>query len=325
MITLYRRQDDVVVAEVFTEGNDLPQDVIWIDADRPTDSELASLQKQMGIQLPSKDDVWKNQILNRLYMRNGVAYMTAAVISKVDTPYPEGSAITFVLKQDALLTIRVISPTSFKEFAHRIVSPTEKFPTAAHVLEGLLEEMIDRVSHNIEIVEDMLDIVSHRIFGTDAYEGKAQNPSELMKSVLKQMGVCADLNSKINESLHSINRLLHFFKQTVPEAQMLGRDVDILIADTLVLTRQTDFAAEKIAFQLDATLGMINVEQNVIIKMFSVVAVFFMPPTLVASIYGMNFKFMPELEWINGYPMAISLMVLCAVVPYLYFRKKGWL
>ena len=325
MITIYHKQNNSVQVEKLTTQEAIPADAIWIDVDNPSDEDLAFVQKQLGVELPSKNEVWKNHILNRLYMRNNVAYMTAAIITKVGTPYPEGSAITFVLTQNALLTIRQISPTSFKEFAVRIQNPQENFPTAAHVLEGLLEEMIDRVAHNIEVVEEMLDQVSHRIFGTEALDDKPDNPSELMKAVLKSMGVCADLNSKINESLHSINRLLHFFKQSVPEAQLLGKDIDILIADTLVLSKQTDFSAEKIAFQLDATLGMINVEQNVIIKMFSVVAVFFMPPTLVASLYGMNFKYMPELEWVNGYPLAVGLMVMCAVIPFLYFRKKGWL
>ena len=114
-------------------------------------------------------------------------------------------------------------------------------------------------------------------------------------------------------------------RQITPKESELDKNIDLMISDIDVLAKQTNFAAEKIAFQLNAILGMINVEQNMIIKIFSVVSVFFMPPTLVASLYGMNFKHMPELEWAEGYPMAIIIMVIFALLLYLYFRKKGWL
>ena len=119
--------------------------------------------------------------------------------------------------------------------------------------------------------------------------------------------------------------MLHCFKQISKDDNELKKDIDIMISDANVLTHQTQFAAEKITFLLDALLGMINVEQNLIIKILSVASIFFMPPTLVASMYGMNFKHMPELDWVDGYPMAICLMLIFAVLPYLYFRKKGWL
>ena len=98
-----------------------------------------------------------------------------------------------------------------------------------------------------------------------------------------------------------------------------------LYRDVVALTDQTTFLSNKVNFLLDATLGLINLQQNQIIKIFSVAAVVFLPPTLVASIYGMNFEYMPELKWLGGYPFAIALMILSAVLPYLYFKRRGWL
>jgi len=325
MMTVYRKQGNAIIADKLGPEDPIPYDLVWIDMHNLSVLDLERVREQLHIQLPTYQEVWKNHTLNRLYMEDGVAYLTASLISKQESPYPETSAITFILTPDFLLTARDISPTSFRNFAARLQQHPESFRNSTYVLEGLMEEIIARVAHNSEVLEEKLDQLSHRIFGKDIMSHSNSNPSQLMREVLTSMGTCADLNSKINESLHSINRLLTYLKQNVPSAKPLEADIDMMIADTLVLSRQTDFDADKIAFQLDATLGMINVEQNVIIKMFSVMAVFFMPPTLVASVYGMNFHHMPELDWTFGYPLAISIMVLFAVGPYLYFRKKGWL
>ncbi len=149
--------------------------------------------------------------------------------------------------------------------------------------------------------------------------------STLLQGVLKKLGAAADLNSKINESLQSLQRLSVFLKQEVSQDPKIDAKLDILMNDTNALLTQSAFLSDKVTFQLDATLGMINVEQNLIIKIFSMVAVFFLPPTLIASLYGMNFNLMPELNWSLGYPMALFMMFMSAAVPYVYFRKRGWL
>lgn len=325
MITAFYRQDNSILCKKLAEKESIPDSAVWIDAQSANSHDLDLIQKHCNINLPSKNDVWKNNILNRLYVENGVAYMTAAIITKHESSYPNISAVTFILTPDSLITIRDISPTSFNIFAQRIQTFPDMFRTSAQALEGLLEEMITRVAHNMELVEETLDAFSHRVFAGGKLDEKEKNTSQAMKNVLKELGTCADLNSKTNESLHSINRLMHFFKQIHKDDNELKKDIDIMISDSNVLTQQTQFAAEKIAFLLDALLGMINVEQNLIIKILSVASIFFMPPTLLASLYGMNFKHMPELDWANGYPMAISLMLIFSALPYIYFRKKGWL
>ncbi len=326
MITVYTHDATGFTARSLMPGEDLPLHALWIDMRAPTDAEFSLVQNQLGVEIPSKNEIWRNHILNRLYIENDVAYMNAALITKVDSPYPGTSPVTFILSSKFLLTIHDIDPTSFRNFAKRLQKPHGAIPTSGFMFEGLLEEIIMRVAYNSEVVVDALDELSHGIFGSEANDQtKGRQSTTLMTGILKRLGSVADLNSKINESLHSLSRMLIFFRDMVSEDTALDKNVEILLTDTAALTTQTSFLSDKITFQLDATLGMINVEQNLIIKIFSVVAVFFMPPTLVTSMYGMNFEHMPELKWFFGYPMALAFMLFCAVVPYLYFRRRGWL
>ncbi len=322
MITVYHRQNGQISVRDIGKSDVLPPESIWVDICNPTLEEEKNIEGQLGIEIPTKEEVWKNQVLNRFYQDNGVSYMTAALITKVDSPYPQTSSVTFILSEQYLITIRYISPTSFQNFSVRLLRHHAKFPTGTHVLEGLLEEVITRVAYNSEIVVDVLDQLSHDIFNPDTFQNNKQNPSHLMQAVLRRLGTCADLNSKINESLHSLSRMVNYFEAVHVPDKEIDNCIRTLATDVMSLTKQTAFLSDKITFQLDATLGMINVEQNMIIKIFSVVAVFFLPPTLVSGIYGMNFAAMPELEWAFGYPYAIFLIIMCVVIPFLYFRKK---
>ncbi|MFO0389102.1 MAG: magnesium transporter CorA family protein [Alphaproteobacteria bacterium] len=322
MITVYYKQNGSISVRDVGKSDVLPPDSVWIDIYNPTLEEEKNIEGQLGIEIPTKEEVWKNQVLNRFYQENGVSYMTAALITKVDSPYPQTSSVTFILSEKYLVTIRYINPTSFQNFSTRLLRYSAKFPDGAHVLEGLLEEIITRVAYNSEIVVDVLDQLSHDIFNPDTFQNNKQNPSQLMQAVLRRLGTCADLNSKINESLHSLSRMVNYFETVHIPDKDIDSGLRTLTTDVMSLTKQTAFLSDKITFQLDATLGMINVEQNMIIKIFSVVAVFFLPPTLVSGIYGMNFQSIPELEWAWGYPYALFLITMCVVIPFLYFRKK---
>ncbi|HNS44865.1 MAG TPA: CorA family divalent cation transporter, partial [Alphaproteobacteria bacterium] len=312
MITVYSREDNATRIGAVTSVSDFPSETCWIDIVNPTEGDLEIVQTSLKVGVPDKREVWRNHVLNRFYMEEGVAYMTAAVINKSNSKFPETSAVTFILGPTFLLTMREIEPTSFKNFTDRIRKNSNLFNTSADLAEALFEEMIMRVAHNSEVVVDTLDDLSHRVFSPKAFEKEGmRNPTQIMKTILKTLGEAADLNSKINESLHSISRMLVFFKQATAAHPAKDSDIDMLTADVTALIKQSAFLSDKITFQLDATLGMINVEQNMIIKIFSIVTVFFLPATLVSSIYGMNFSHMPELHWIWGYPFALFLMVLC--------------
>ena len=325
MITLYFRDQQSIRAVEIGAQDTLPPGVLWIDIFNPTLEEERSIETQLNIQIPTKEEVWKNEVLNRLYNDDGVSYMTAAIINKVDSPHPQTSAITFIMAEKWLVTMRYISPTSFQNYAQRIVRHPQKFTNGAEVLDGLLEEVITRVAHNSEIVVQELDSLSHEIFGKQRLDSRAENPSQTMKTVLRRLGMCADLNSKINESLHSLHRLVNFFRESLPNDKRIKQYARTLNTDIAALSKQTDFLADKITFQLDATLGMINVEQNQIMKIFSVVSVFLLPPTLIGTFYGMNFEFIPGLHSAHGYLYAVIAMLWCSALPYIYFRRRGWL
>lgn len=325
MITIFRKEGGAIISSELASKDEIPASTIWIDVINPNMEEESNLESKLGIDIPTGEEIWKNHVLNRLYTENGVSYMTAAIITKGAAPYPQTSSVTFIVCPQYLLTIRSIAPNSFANFTKRLLSHPGSFPTGYDVLEGLMEEVITRVAHNSELVIEDLDVLSHKIFisGSDANDDKSA--SQMMKEVLLTLGTCTDLNSKINESLHSISRMLWFFKDIKGISNDVSSGIGVLISDAKALSQQTAFLSAKITFQLDATLGMINVEQNLIMKIVSMVTVFFLPPTLISSVYGMNFRSMPELSWQFGYPMAVLMIFAVAIAPYMYFKKKGWL
>lgn len=179
--------------------------------------------------------------------------------------------------------------------------------------------MLERASRDVEAI-------SKDIFNPTAT--KASSRDRNFQRLLKQIGHKESLTSNMRDSLTSLQRLAGFLANVVGQAKN-GKDmkarVKTLSRDVVSIADHASFLSQKITFLLDATLGMINIEQNAIIKIVSVAAVVFLPPTLVASIYGMNFDAMPELKWMLGYPWALGLMVLSAVLPFWWFRRKGWL
>lgn len=184
----------------------------------------------------------------------------------------------------------------------------------------------DRMADALERVGVEIDAVSRDVFRTKARQAASTASSRDLRATLEQIGRNGDLLTKLRESLVSINRLLTYHStMEVADKKAAKARAKTLHRDVIALSDQSTFLSQKINFMLDATLGLINLEQNQIIKIFSVAAVIFLPPTLVASIYGMNFEQMPELKWVFGYPLAIAFMISSAVLPYLRFKRRGWL
>ncbi|MFT4076211.1 MAG: magnesium transporter CorA family protein [Asticcacaulis sp.] len=330
MMTAYYRDQDVLktalLARVKENHGDILTRSVWIDLQNPVPEEERYLRDHLAIAIPSRAEIWRNQALNRLYTESGTTFMTAAILHKINSAHPKTSAVTFILTDRCLVTIRHIAPTSFSHFQQRLLNHPEAFQSGPEVMEGLMQEMFMRVAWHMEMLVDGLDDLSRRIFDDHAFENKQGNPSIVMRRVLQKLGGLNDLNSKIHESLQSLERMLIFFRKAARTDQVeLKEDLDLLILDADALLNQTNFLSDKINFQLDAALGMINVEQNLISKIFSIVAVFFLPPTLISSIYGMNFAHMPELHWQIGYPVALGLMVAVSSLTYIHFKRQGWL
>lgn len=326
MITIYYLTGGKIAEMDFKPGMVIPDEPVWIDLLDPTPEEERALPQELNIALPKADDLWRNHALNRMQVKDGNLYMNAAVIHNVKSGTPESSPINFILTPEFLITIRRIDPKAFLQMQERVLLNPKTFQKADMILADLLEAIIERIAEKHEQVIKGLADISHRIFVEQAIEGHRADPTAVMREILKKLGFLADLNAKINETLHSILRLLVYVQDHYSDASVaLKREFERLTLDCKSLSEQTGFMNNKINFQLDTTLGMVNVEQNLISKAFSVVALVFLPPTLVAGIYGMNFQHMPELSWPFGYGFALLLMGVCAVVPYLLFKRRGWL
>lgn len=329
MITVYGRIDGRVIEQPLGMADTLPPGTVWIDLLRPDDAERARVGALTGCELPTREEMREIEASSTTYVEGEAVYLTATVIARADTPLPEQGEVTFVLTPRHMITLRFTEPRSVATFAARTGRQPELLASADDALLGILDAVIDRVADVLELVGGRIDGLSARIF-TDGLEHKrrrgGRQPDEL-QDVLKGVGRAGDLVHKVRDSLASLDRLVAFL--TSVTAGRLGKEQKALLKtvtrDLRSLNEHAGFLAHEVNFLLDATLGLINIEQNGIIKIFSVVAVAFLPPTLIASAYGMNFENMPELHWEWGYPMAILLMIVSAILPLWYFRRRGWL
>ena len=325
MLTVYDAVEGALVARDPALGPS--KTAVWIDLLKPSKEEDQQVERALSISIPTHEEMREIEASSRLYFEGGAYYMTAIVLHQPDAVGEPAIAtpITFVLAGSQLITVRYGEPRAFSIFLGRAQKKDAACMSGAAVLVGLLEAVIDREADRVERIEVEVDQLSQTIFGT---KGGEKTRTRRFDVNIRTIGREGELTSRSRESLLSLDRLLTYLAHAMTErgdekalrarVKTAGRDVHSL-ADHIA------YLSAKITFLLDATLGMINNEQNTIIKIFSVLAVALMPPTLVGTIYGMNFKHMPELEWLWGYPWALFLMVLSALLPWLYFKRKGWL
>jgi len=301
-----------------------PDEFLWADLFEPTPEEERAVEALLTVDVPTRDEMKEIETSNRLYEEGSAVYMTATVGSKLDTERPESSAITFILANGRMITNRYVDPTPVRRFMQHVERSPAACTSAATLFAGLLEAFVERMADLLEKVQTELDGVSLAIFPRN---GQKSASSGDLHGLIKQIGADGDLVSKARESLVSFQRILMYVQQSsvVTLSQDQRGRFKSTLRDVQSLSDHATFLGSKIQFLLDAVLGLINLEQNNIIKIFSVAAVMFIKPTLVASIYGMNFHHMPELDKVWGYPVALLAMLISAVLPYIYFRRKGWL
>lgn len=297
---------------------------IWIDLLNPTDEEDSATEAAIKIDVPTRSEMREIEASNRFYTENGAIYMTALVLHHDETGVLKTSPITFILAGKRLVTVRYAEPKAFELYLSRAAKPGNGCRNGAEVMAGLIETIIGREADLIERLQDDVETTAPRVF---AQHGSRKPASGQLAMVLSDIGKAGDIVGRAQESANSVNRLLHYaaaaLRARKEEAALMDR-CEAAIADIASLIESLRFLSARIAFLLDATLGLISNEQNQIIKLFSVMAVVLMPPTLIASIYGMNFDYMPELRWPHGYWIALAAMVVAAIAPYLYFRSRGW-
>jgi len=325
VITAYCSNCQSIEIRDLSQGAAFPEDVVWIDMVEPTREEELYVEKVLGIEVPTRDDLKDIEPSARLYVENDAVFMTASLVWKAETEAPTLTDVAFILAGNRLVTIRYAHPKSFALFIAALHRVPENWRSGAALLAKLLETIVDRTAEILELSVSRIDILSMHVFGERAR--KVRKPSNYLEEKLRDIAGHHRMISKVRDSLGSLSRLLTFF-YTIPaiqqdrEAKELCRTVS---RDIQSLSEHASFIAGNITFLLDASLGLINIEQNSIIKIFSIASVVFLPPTLVASVYGMNFQVMPELTWVAGYPYSLALMVISAVVPFFFFRWKGWL
>lgn len=310
---------------ILGDGEAVPPEAIWIDLLNPTREEDARVEARLGISIPTREETENIEPSEVLYVENGVRYMSARILCQSESETPQLAPISFILRDHHLITVRYDEPRSFQMFVNRMARPAACTPTGDHMLIALFETVIDRAAELLRMAGERIDDVSPIVFGKGA---AAESDPRLFRQTLQTMGLEGARISKVRESLVSIERMLLFLTANTAGATLpdnLRQEVRTTLRDLQSLEDHATFLSAKIQFLLDATLGLVSLEQNKIIKIFSVAAVVFMPPTLIASIYGMNFKAMPELEWAAGYPMALALMVAAAVGTYTFFKLKRWL
>ena len=305
-------------------GEAPPEAAVWIDLVTPTVQEDRQVEQLLGIAVPTREEMQEIEVSSRLYVENGARYMTATLMCQSDTATPKTTPVTFILSNHRLATVRYDEPRPFAIVEHKLARACPPKVTGETVLMDLLDAVIDRAADIQERIGAEVDQVSHSIFEPDE---EAQPPS--YNEVLKALGRKGDLTSKVRESLVSIGRLLSFLANEAVGMRW-GKDMraqlQTMQRDVTSLSDHATYLSNKVMFLLDALLGIVSIQQNDIIKIFSIAAVVFMPPTLVASIYGMNFHGgMIELDWTYGYPWALFLMVVAAVGPLIVFKWKKWL
>ncbi|MEZ5925596.1 MAG: magnesium transporter CorA family protein [Hyphomicrobiaceae bacterium] len=311
-------------------GEQMPgPETVWLDLLNPTPEEEKLVEVALKIDIPTREELQEIEASSRLYQEDGAHFMTATLIYQPKELRPVSTTVTFVLTPSRLVTIRYAEPYSFKMFADRALRGQVECGGAAATLVGLLEVVIDRQADHIERIQTETDRLSQHVFAQDP-KGKARRSARRFDEILHGIGREGDITSRARDTLLSLNRLLTYFGHVMQEAatkedKSIRARIKTAQRDVTSLTDHLMSLGNQITFLLDAVLGMISIEQNAIIKFFSVVAVVLMPPTLMASVYGLNFRHMPELDWPWGYPAALILMVLAAVLPWLWFRNRGWL
>jgi magnesium transporter len=297
---------------------------VWLDLYSPTAAENRMVERTLRISLPTREEMQEIEVTSRLYVEDGARYMTATLMCNSDSEVPRTTPVTFILTGHRLVTVRYDEPKPFTIVAAKLARTCPGNITGETVLMDLLDALIDRAADILEKIGSDVDGISHAILESNDPLSRGRD----FKEILRSIGRRGDHTSKVRESLVSIGRLLLYLAaeaDTMKWAKDQRASLKGMQRDVQSLAEHATYLSAKISFLLDAMLGVVSLEQNNIIKIFSVAAVVLMPPTLIASIYGMNFKHMPELDFEYGYPVAIVAMVLAAVLPYYFFRWMKWL
>ncbi len=315
-----------IEAEIVAET--IPSGVSWIDAVRPDAQEIAFLERALGIEVPRLETLSEIETSSRLRSEKDWLHLSIPVIHRKDGFMPALTPLGFVLSKDVLLTVRFKHMKAFDD----VLGTISRCPVQAGgpgALIAILEAIVGHAADVLEGVGGDLDCLSEEIFGTNAsnvQRHKRREDGEQLRFVLRKVGRSGDLTSKIEDQLLGMARMLPYVAANAAPYLEDGirAKLESLQRDIASLNDYETHLTDKIHFLLDATLGLTNVEQNNIFRILTVVSVVGIPPTFVASMYGMNFKNIPEYDWSYGYQYGLLLIALSALIPIIWFKWRGW-
>ncbi len=321
MIIFHCLENGALVRRVAENLQTLPDNMVWADLLSPDSQEERFIESSLGLDIPTREELAEIEDSSRFYDEDGAIFMTTTVVMGIADRRPENAEVTFVLTKRCLVTVRYTELSAFRQFETKSSRQPSTYSSSHQIFLALADAVVDRIADVLESVQVQLQTLSRCIFDV-----RKEQRTDLQQ-IIQQLGQHRSLLSQLGESLFSSTRLLAFYRLHANEPRQ-GAAKGLLKAlerDVRSLGEHQARLLGDIAFLLDATLGLINIEQNAIIKVFSIAAVLFLPPTLVGTVYGMNFESMPELSWSFGYPMALGMMVISAIIPYAWFKFRDWL
>ncbi|MFC3123868.1 magnesium transporter CorA family protein [Pseudoroseomonas globiformis] len=329
MMTTYTVREGRTIRHEGIPEPEALREAVWIDLLSPSREEGLAVEQALSMEIPTREEMQEIESSSRLYREGDALFLTAPFLYGVDEGEYSSTAITFAITARHLVTVRYATPKAFRVFATRAVRSPVLLNGAGQAMLGQFEQVVDRLADVLERVGADMDRASKSAFSnarsTKGVKVKARDAQ--MKDVLIALGEVGEVTSRANETLLGLTRILTYVgaeKDFFTDKES-KTTIKTLIRDVRSLVEHASFLNNKANFLLDAVLGIINIDQNGIIKTFTVASVALMPPTLIASIYGMNFDVMPELHTSYGYPAALLVMVISALLPVIYFKRKGWL
>jgi len=324
MLTAYRLTDRQPDPLARGDAGEVPDGAAWVDLVNPTTAEDAVTEAFLGVDLPTLEESREIEFSSRFYVEGDAIFMTASLLTGVEKGEPILSPMTIVIAGERIVTLRYEDFRAVKQFLALADKPGGHCDRVPMVFVVLLEAIVDRAADVIEQVAANVDRLNSEIFTRRSKRRRERS----LEEVISDIGTQDDIAAKTRESLASLERLVRYASLVLPadfdkgptrgRLKLAGRDIQSLEA-------HITFLSSKINFLLDATLGLISVEQNEVIRVLTIVATFFFPPTLIGTVYGMNFKYIPELDWAWSYPIVLATMALSALLPFYYFKRKGWL
>ncbi|GBU08886.1 magnesium/nickel/cobalt transporter [Gammaproteobacteria bacterium] len=335
MLTAFVLKDGRLEQTQITSKQDLSMDMIWIDMVDPDESERLLIEEYYKFELPEKTDIKDIEASARFYEDEDGIHIHSFFLNDFDDN-ANNITVAFSIYGGRLFTLHDQDLTAFRLYrmrARRLNSgDKESVSDVMDILLGLHETSIEHVADILEGIYSKLETVSQQVLRrqskvpeTESGKVPLTKSSQDMAFALSEIAIQEDINGKARLSLMDTRRSLSFLLRGKLLTLEQTEDVKEIMRDIESLTSHTSFLFDKVNFLLDASMGMISLEQSKIIKIFSIASVVFLPPTVVASVYGMNFEIMPELKWQYGYIFALALLVLSGVTPYLFFKRKGWL